>query len=251
MIITGMRQQGGMRYSPPPPPPGPTLQGSLSFNGTNQYLGMSPGLTMGSGAFTIEAWLYNNSDFTSRGWLGTDIDFGMHLFTTDDYNITIDRSGGNGAISYAWSPGTFQLNTWQYFILNRNASGLETMYVGTLGSPGAPVTCYRASFAAGNFDPNDYAPGTCVDSYDWYGASDFIGRYYGGYFPGYITNFRATIGDAKYDTNNSTVSAPSIELTSDAYTLYLMLGGAVTTDSSGTQTVTNNNGVTQSATKPF
>jgi len=122
MILTGMRQRGGMLYSPPPPPPPPSLQGSLSFNGSNQYLSLDPGLVMSSGAFTIEAWLYNNSDFTSRGWLGTDIDFGMHLFTTDDYNITIDRSGGNGAISYSWSPGTFQLNTWQYFILNRNAS---------------------------------------------------------------------------------------------------------------------------------
>jgi hypothetical protein len=125
------------------------------------------------------------------------------------------------------------------------------MYVGTLGSPGAAVTCNRATSAAGNFDPNDYTAGTCVDSYDWSGACNRIGTYYGGYFPGYITNFRATIGDAKYDTNNSTISAPSVELTSDAYTLYLMLGGAVTTDSSGTQTVTNNNGVTQSATKPF
>ena len=39
--------------------------------------------------------------------------------------------------------------------------------------------------------------------------------------------------------------------TSDAYTRYLMVGAAVTTDSSGTQTVTNNNGVTQNVTKPF
>jgi hypothetical protein len=30
-----------------------------------------------------------------------------------------------------------------------------------------------------------------------------------------------------------------------------MLGDVVTTDSSGTQTVTNNNGVTQTSTKPF
>jgi hypothetical protein len=40
-------------------------------------------------------------------------------------------------------------------------------------------------------------------------------------------------------------------LTSLVNTQYLMLGAAVTTDSSGTQTVTNNNTVTQSATKPF
>ena len=28
--------------------------------------------------------------------------------------------------------------------------------------------------------------------------ADFVIFLYGGYFPGYITNFRATIGDAKY-----------------------------------------------------
>ena len=34
-------------------------------------------------------------------------------------------------------------------------------------------------------------------------------------------------------------------------TKYLMLGAVVTTDSSGTQTVTNNNGVTQTSDEPF
>jgi len=250
MNITGLKIRNGMKIQKGIPPL-PTLRGSLSFNGTNQYLSLSSGLTMSSDAFTIEGWFYNTSNFTSRGLMGTSQNFGMHLFTTDGNNITLDRDGGNGSVSYAWAPGTFQINTWQYFILNRNPSGLETMWVGTLGSPGAAVTCYRATSAAGNFDPTNYAAGTCVDSYDWYGASNHIGKYYGGYFPGYITNFRATIGDAKYDTNNSTVLAPSSELTSDAYTRYLMLGDVVTTDASGTQTVTNNNGVTQNAIKPF
>jgi len=246
-----MIQQGGMVISPPPPPPGPTLQGSLSFNGTSQYLSMSPGFSPGSDAFTIEGWFYNTTDFTSRPLVATDQTFGLSLFTTDDQYITLDRYGGNGSVSYSWAPGTFQINKWMYFILNRNPSGLETMYVGVQSSPGAAVTCNRATSAAGNFDPAQYTAGTCIDSYDWSGVCNRIGTYYGGYFPGYITNFRATIGDAKYDTNNSTVSAPSIELTSDAYTRYLMLGAAVTTDSSGIQTVTNNGTVTQSATKPF
>jgi Concanavalin A-like lectin/glucanases superfamily len=233
------------------PGPPPTLQGSLSFNGIGQYLSLSPGLVLSSGAFTIEGWLYNSSDWTSRGWMGTTAEYGMHLFSTDDYNIMLDLSGGHGTITYTWTPGTLQTNKWHYFILNRNASGLETMYVGTQTSPGAPVTCYRANFAAGNFDPNDYAAGTCIDPNDWYGSSEYIGRYYGGYFPGYITNFRATIGEARYDTNNNIVTAPSIELTSDAYTQYLMLGNSVTEDSSSTQTITNNGGVSQNSSKPF
>jgi hypothetical protein len=253
MLIKGLRINGGAKITPPPPAPPPSLQGSLSFNGTNQYLSLASGLVLNGGAFTIEGWFYNTSDFTSRGLMGTSQNFGMHLFTTDDSNITLDRDGGNGSVSYAWAPGTFQINKWQYFILNRNSapSNLETMWVGTQSNPGAAVTCYRATSAAGNFDPASFPAGTCEDTYDWYGASDYIGRYYGGYFPGYITNFRATIGAAKYDSNDSTITAPSIELTSDAYTQYLMLGGAVTTDSSGIQTVINNNGVTKIATKPL
>jgi hypothetical protein len=68
---------------------------------------------------------------------------------------------------------------------------------------------------------------------------------------GNITNYRVTIGAAVYDSNNSTITAPSAPLTSDANTKYLMLGAAVTTDTSGTQTVTNVGTVTQTATVPF
>ena len=50
---------------------------------------------------------------------------------------------------------------------------------------------------------------------------------------------------------DSTVTAPIAPLTSLANTKYLMLGAAVTTDTSGVQTVTNNNTVTQTGTKPF
>lgn len=49
----------------------------------------------------------------------------------------------------------------------------------------------------------------------------------------------------------SGVTASSTPVPSLANTKYLMLGAAVTTDTSGTQTVTNNGTVTQSATKPF
>ena len=48
----------------------PTLQGSLTFNGTNQYLNISPGLTFGTGAFTVEGWIYNTDALTTDGILG-------------------------------------------------------------------------------------------------------------------------------------------------------------------------------------
>jgi hypothetical protein len=60
-----------------------------------------------------------------------------------------------------------------------------------------------------------------------------------------------TIGTAVYNSNLTTQATPRSPLTSLANTKYLMLGAVVTTDTSGTQTVTNNNGVTQTSDKPF
>ena len=236
-------QRAGVTYLP--------LAGSLLFNGSNQYLGLSPGMTIGTSAYTIEGWFYNNSGFLSKGMIGTDQTAGMHMFAsaTDGSTISLDRNGGLGAITYQWPTSTLQTNRWQYIVLNRNAStNLETMWIGTFVNTSSYVTCNRATTASGGNSPTG---GTTTDVYDWSGATNWVGRYYGGYWPGYITNLRVTIGAARYNSNNSTITAPNAPLTTDANTKYLMLGAAVTTDSSSTQTVTNNNTVTQTATKPF
>ena len=61
-----------------------------------------------------------------------------------------------------------------------------------------------------------------------------------------------TIGTAVYDSNMETQPIPREPLTSLPNTEYLMLGASATTDSSGTQTVTNfNNLVIQTSVKPF
>jgi hypothetical protein len=39
-----------------------------------------------------------------------------------------------------------------------------------------------------------------------------LGRFYGGYWSGFITNLRATVGSAVYDSTSSTVTAPSSPL---------------------------------------
>jgi hypothetical protein len=250
-ITGGATITGGSRiFTPPPPPPDlyTTLAGSLSFNGTTQYLSMTPGSTIGSGAFTIEGWFYNTSGFTTKGLLGTDQSVAMSLFTSDNATITLDRYGGGYQPSYTWPAATLQTNKWQYIVLNRNAStNLETMWIGTFVDNYSTVTCARATGAAGGGSPSG---GTQIDSQSW-GNSNWVARYYGGYFPGFITNFRITVGTAVYDSTSSTITAPVGPLTSLGNTKYLMLGAAITTDSSGIQTVGNNNTVTQNAAKPF
>ena len=208
-----------------------TLAGSLLFNGSNQTLGLSPGVTFGAGTFTLEGWFYNNSSFSNKGIIGSPVTSPtgcMNLYFANNTTITSDRNGGGGSFSYTMS-SSISLNAWHYFIYNRNANGTTAVYIDG-------VRCTATS----------------VDTLNYTTATDTIGRYYGGYWPGYWTNMRMTIGTAVYDSNQSTQTNPTAQLTSLANTKYLMLGAVVTTDSSGTQTVTNNNSVTQSdVQKPF
>jgi hypothetical protein len=211
---------------------------------------MTPGFALGTGAYTIEGWFYNNTNYTSqRAFVATDQSGALSLFNTDAQSLTLDKYGGGGARTYTFPSNTLQINKWQYIILNRNASTqVETMWIGTFVNTGSYVTCSRATAAAGG---SSVSGGTQVNTLDYTGVCNWIGRFYGGYWPGFITNLRATVGTAVYDSTSSTVTAPIAPLTSLANTKYLMLGAAVTTDTAGVQTVTNNNTVTQNVLKPF
>ena len=230
------------------------LAGSLQFNGTSQFLSLSPGFALSTSAYTIEGWFYNNVNYTStRALVAPQHPSGavnaLSLFTNDAQSFTLDAYGGGGVRTYNFPTNTLQINKWHYIILNRNAStSVETMWVGTFVNNTSYVTCSRATSAAGG---TSVSGGTQVNTLNYSGVCNNIGKFYGGYWPGFITNFRATVGSAVYDSTNSTVTAPIAPLTSPANTRYLMLGADVTTDTSGVQTVTNNGTVTQSATKPF
>jgi hypothetical protein len=212
-------------------PPLITLAGSLFFNGSTQSLGISPGVAFGANTFTVEGWFYNNSDFTNRGILGVPVSNtagALNLFFGSNTTISSDKNGGGGAYTYTMA-SAISLNAWHYFIYNSNADGRTAVYIDGVRSNN-----------------------TEIDIYNYTGATDTIGRYYGGRWPGYWTNMRLTRGTAVYNSNLTTQPTPTTPLTVLANTKYLMLGAVVTTDSSGIQTVTNTNGVTQSSViKPF
>ena len=227
------------------------LAGSLQFDPAGaRYLSLSPGTALSTGAYTIEGWFYNNNDYTAqRALVATDQTGALSLFTNDAQSFTLDKYGGGGARTYTFPSSTLQVNQWQYIILNRNAgTQVETMWIGTFVNTSAYVTCNRATAAAGG---TSISGGTQVNNLDYTGVCNWIGRFYGGYWPGFMTNLRITVGSAVYDSTSSTIVAPSAPLASLANTKYLMLGAAVTTDTSGTQTVTNNNSVAQTSTVPF
>jgi hypothetical protein len=244
-LANNVAQASAANYTP--------LAGSLQFNGSTQFLSLSPGFALSTGAYTIEGWFYNNANYTSQRPLvapqhPSGAANALSLFTLDAQSFQLDAYGGGGGRSYGFPSNTLQINQWQYIILNRNSDQRETMWVGTFVNTSSLVTCSRATSASGGTSPSG---GSQINNLNYSGVCNNIGKFYGGYWPGFITNLRATVGTAVYDSTSSTVTAPSAPLPSLANTKYLMLGAAVTTDTSGVQTVTNNNSVTQTATKPF
>jgi len=229
------------------------LAGSLQFNGSSQFLSLSPGFALSTGAYTIEGWFYNNANYTAQRALvapqhPSGATGALSLFTTDAQSFSLDAYGGGGVRGYNFPTNTLQVNKWHYIILNRNSDQRETMWVGTFVNNSSLVNCSRATSATGG---SSISGGTQINTLNYAGVCNNIGKFYGGYWPGFITNFRATVGTAVYNSTDSTVTAPITPLSSLANTKYLMLGANVTLDTSGTQTVTNNGTVTQSATVPF
>jgi hypothetical protein len=232
------------------------LAGSLQFEAAGaRYLSLSPGFALSTGAYTIEGWFYNNLDYiTQRALIAPQHPNGetgaLSLFTADAQSFTLDAYNGLGVRDYNFPVATLQIDKWHYIILNRNSDQRETMWVGTFNNTSSLVTCSRATSCTGG---SSISGGTQINNINYAGVCNNIGKSFiqGGYWNGFITNLRATVGSAVYDSTNSTVTAPSQPLTSLANTKYLMLGAAVTTDTSGVQTVTNVGTVTQSASKPF
>ncbi len=224
------------------------LAGSLLFNNnTNTYLTVSPGATLGAGAYSVETWFYNNVDWlSSRALLGgfTANVGSMSLFFTipsaGTITVTTDKYGGGGQRSYSFPTPT--LNAWHHFAITRNSGQLESVFIDGVKSTGAS-------------GGTSVSGGQQVNSLDYTGSSANVGKYYGGVWPGYLTNMRINVGSNVYDPSAASITVPNTAPLTviSPFTKYLMLGDTITGDASSTQTVTNNlNSVTRSAVvKPF
>jgi len=224
------------------------LAGSLFFNNnTNTYLNISPGVTIGSGAYTIETWFYNNVSWAEQRCLlgGFTASTGsISVFFTipsaGTIAVTTDKYGGGGQRSYSFP--TPSLNAWHHFAMTRNSSQVESVFIDGVKSTGA---------AGGT----SVSGGQQVNNLDYTGSSQNIAKFYGGFWAGYLTNMRINVGSNVYNPTAASITVPNtapLAVTSP-FTKYLMLGATVTSDASATQTVTNNgSSVTQSSVvKPF
>jgi hypothetical protein len=238
IISNGVNINGGVIFLAPPPS---TLAGSLQFTGgatshSSSYLSLSSGLSITGGPYTIEGWIYLPNFTQAYGILGATSDYALSLFIANNNTFSSDSYGGHGSFSY--TVPTMNINTWYYFALTRNSSNQETLFLGS--TPGGIAS--RSS------------TGVITNNINYFTSSNSttdVGTYYGQGWPGYLTNLRITVGSNVYDPTQTSIPVPSTSLTSTGNTKYLMLGNAVTTDGSGTQTVTKNGTITQTSVKPF
>ena len=203
---------------------------SVAFT-PSTYLTMSPGISPGSGAFTIEAWLKTASTIHGGNILGNSNTGGGLSFILD--SSTQAHIDGYGVNAYHYTlPFTLQPNTWYHIAIARNSSNAETVWVNGSRSTSGVKT-----------DPINYS-GTAT-GVNWAlctwcvaGSSKFDGER--------ISNLRVVVGSTVYDPNSATITVPTMPLANIANTKLLLTfnnSSSITVDSSGTQTLTEN-GVT-------
>ena len=208
-----------------------TAGGSIAFNGSSQNLSFSTGIQINQLAFTAECFFYMTGG-TSGFIFGGSTNYGFSLKINslagpNNISVTPYNQASNN-----YTVPTISLNTWYHIAVTKNSSGIETVFfAGTRSSTG-----------------------TTSNNLNYQGLTTLVGSQAGaGYFQGSMSNIRIVVGTAIYDPTLTTITVPTVNLTSVTNTKLLLTAGNPTTfatDASGVQTVTNN-ATTFSALTPF
>jgi hypothetical protein len=194
---------------------GNTTQGTFSpfsqtgwsnyFDGSGDYCTFSSNSAMdfGTGAFTIEAWIYTGDKTVSGGASRTIIGNSGNSYTMQLY---IDSSVGKVVFGNTGSTnlqGTSNVanNAWNHVVVVRSGTGTNQTAIFVNGSREAVGT-----------NTQNYTSGTI-----YLGAFD-TGN---GFWNGYISNLRIVKGTAVYDPTQTTLTVPTTPLTAIANTSLL------------------------------
>jgi len=180
------------------------IGGSAYFDGTGDVLvpSANDNFAFGTGAFCIEAWIYNvtlknysclvttrpnNGSYADAYHIGWDINGGASLY--------VNTTGRAGAAA-----GTFKTGVWQHFVCCRNSSNLVSMFVNgvRVGTETVTTNFTRNLLGIGDF-PTTQAEGII----------------------GYISNLRLVKGSSVYDPNQTAITIPTAPLTAIANTSLL------------------------------
>ena len=196
-----------------------TSNGSILLGGASQKLSMSPGITPGTGAYTVDCWFYLNTAGSGVIFGNTGSSNQMTVYITNMTTISVDDYNYS---NQTFTVPTMSLYTWYHLAVVRNSSSQETVFLnGTRSSTGAVTDSRNFSTAS---------------------TSIGYGNNVGTYFTGNISNLRVVVGSNLYDPTQSSITMPTGPLTVVTNTKLLLLAnssGTLLTDASSVQTVTN------------
>jgi len=202
---------------------------SVYFDGTEDSLTLSPGVTVGANEYTIEFWMYllDANINTPLGIVGTNTTNAFNLRLNSNTQIQIDKSFAG---SQLFTVPTIQSGTWYHIAAVRDVSSRATVFINGVRSSTGYVT----------------------DSLNYSGPTNSIASTIStaNYSP-YLSNIRIVTNNTLYDPTQSSITVPTSILGTVTGTQYLGAQYAATYDASGNQTVTVNADARTEGFSPF
>jgi len=161
---------------------------SASIN-SNSYLTIADNavLEVGSGDFTIEAWVYISSSVGFKSFVSKLLGHGPYLLAVNGTTFVyyLSSNGSSWNVASGVSGGTVSVNTWTHLALVRNGSTVTPYLNGTAGtSTTTSATLIDNSHAFLIGADQTTTPGSYTD-----------------FFNGYVDELRFTKGVARYTAN--------------------------------------------------
>ena len=195
---------------------------STSFNGSSDFITtpQTTSLNIGTGTFTVEAFVYLNSKYTSGGTSIINLGNGANgggPYT--GWGLIIDYDAGGSTAYPAWyrydgsvtqytSSTSLNIGQWYHLAVARDSSNNIAIWVnGTRVFSSTSTVTYNNV----NSDPLNIGKRTngSANSPNW--------------MNGYISNGRVVIGSNVYDPTSSTITVPTTPLTAVTNTQLLVL----------------------------
>jgi len=163
---------------------------SMYFDGNGDYLAVSPNITsnLGTGNFTIEAWVYLTSASTYQFLMGSSANGGMMVGFSVPLSPTATIAVGTHNVTWFLNFGasiTISSNTWTHVAITRSGSSNQAFINGVQLGP------------------------TITDSTNWSFSNNapYIGtNALSNYLNGYVNDLRITKGYVRYTVYSATTS---------------------------------------------
>jgi hypothetical protein len=160
---------------------------SISLDGTGDYLSSSDNLTLafGSGAFTVEGWIYLINTSGTKGIVfgGGNNSFGLRIGQSYNGNVNGLNIAKSGIADLDYCAFTFATNTWYHIAVVRSGTTIYFFVNGTQQT--------TQGSGAGSFSFVNPTSGFYI------GCNNDTNEQ----FAGYIDDFRITKGYARYTSN--------------------------------------------------